>query len=81
MSREQFITVVTDLRKAAMETTEPAEWQARRDSILDAAGVTDSALVAFAAAHGERIPYMLEVWDTIEGRLRPAEQRDTAVEQ
>jgi hypothetical protein len=69
MTRAQFIDVMTELRKIDMDTDAPEEFDARRDSILREAGVTDSTLVDFARLHGRDIVYMAEVWDSIATRL------------
>jgi hypothetical protein len=69
VTRTQFIDVMTALRKLDMETASPAEFDPRRDSILEAASVTDSALVEFSRRHGRDVAFMAEVWDSIAMRL------------
>lgn len=79
LTQETFVTVVTELRQAAA-LSEPGEWEMRKREILDAAGVTDSMLVAYVRRHGARLPEMLEVWDSVAERLRPPESRSPADE-
>lgn len=66
MDREAFIDVMVQLRRAELEAEGAAAFTARRDEILDAAGVTDSMLVAFSRAHGLDAEYMAAVWDSID---------------
>ena len=79
LTQETFVAVVTELRQAAA-LSEPGEWDARKREILDAAGVTDSMLVAYVRRHGDQLPQMLEVWDSVAERLRPPESRRPADE-
>jgi hypothetical protein len=65
----EFVDVMVALRRADLETASPAEYNPRRDSILRAAGVTDSALVDFARRHGRDVAFMAELWDSIALRL------------
>jgi hypothetical protein len=74
LTSEAFVAVVTELREAAA-LSEPGEWDGRKREILDAAGVTDSMLVAYVRRHGGQLPQMLEVWDSVAERLRPPESR------
>ncbi|HUE77388.1 MAG TPA: hypothetical protein VMM83_05555 [Longimicrobiales bacterium] len=79
LTQETFVAVLTELREAAA-LSEAGEWDARKREILDAAGVTDSMLVAYVRRHGDRLPHMLEVWDSVAERLRPPESRRPADE-
>lgn len=69
VTREQFIDVMTEIRRIDMDTDAAAEFDTRRDSILRESGVTDSALVDFARLHGREIGFMSEIWDSIAKRL------------
>lgn len=73
VTRSQFIEVMAALRAVDMATDGTAEFNARRDSILGAAALTDSALVDFARRHGDDVTYMAEVWDSIARRLAGAD--------
>ena len=79
LTQETFVTVVAELRQASA-LSEPEEWEVRKREILDAAGVTDSMLMAYVRRHGDRLPAMLEVWDSVAERLRPPESRSPADE-
>jgi hypothetical protein len=69
VTRTQYIDVMAALRKLDMETATAAEFNPRRDSILSAAGVTDSMLVAFARRQAQDVGAMAEIWDSIALRL------------
>jgi hypothetical protein len=69
VTRDQYIDVMAALRKLDMEAATAAEFDQRRDSILSAAGVTDSMLVSFARRHARDLGSMAEIWDSIAMRL------------
>jgi hypothetical protein len=69
MPRETFIEVMAELRVAARTADAQPEFEQRRRQILEDAGVTDSALVAFVRMHGRDLPLLAEVWDSVEARI------------
>lgn len=71
MLRETFIQVIVALRRANAEAGSQAEFEREKASILEDVGVTDSALLEYVRGHD--LKYMASVWDSIEARLRPAE--------
>ena len=77
MSRETFIDVMVELRRAAAQDTSQAAFEASKGRILEAAGVTDSALIEYVRLNAARIEFMAEVWDSVDARLIAAP--DTAI--
>ncbi|MGH7578141.1 MAG: hypothetical protein ACREM1_23870 [Longimicrobiales bacterium] len=73
MPRETFVEVIVELRRAATENASQAEFDARKAEILEEANVTDSALVEYARLHGRQLEHMAAVWDSVNARLRAAE--------
>lgn len=73
MPRETFIEVMVELRRVVAENPTQAEFEARKAEILEEANVTDSALVEYARVHGRELEHMAEVWDSVNARLRAAE--------
>jgi hypothetical protein len=70
LTDERFVTVVVELRRAAAETRgNPGAYPARRDSILQAAGVTEDQLRAYVDAHGGDLRHMAEIWADVNRRL------------
>jgi hypothetical protein len=76
MPRETFIDVMVQLRRAAAQDSSQAAFDAARARILEQAGVTDSALLAYVRAYGRRLDFLAELWDTVDARL--IVQPDTA---
>jgi hypothetical protein len=66
MERGKFIDVIVELRRAEHEGVQVAQFEVRRDEILEEAGVTDSMLVEFARVHGRDAEFMAAVWDSID---------------
>jgi hypothetical protein len=73
MPRATFVEVIVALRRAANETTSQPEFETRKASILEKAGVTEAELLEYVRAHERDIEMMASVWDSIEVRLRPPE--------
>lgn len=73
MPRETFVEVIVELRRAATQNPTQAEFEARKEEILEEANVTDSALVEYVRLHGHELERMAEVWDSVNARLRAAE--------
>lgn len=73
MPRETFIEVIVELRRATTGAATQAEFEARKAEILESANVTDSALVEYVRLHGRVLEHMAEVWDSVNARLRAAE--------
>ena len=76
LDRETFIAVYVDLRLAAMDDRSQEIQPAKRDSILEAYGVTANDLVAFADSHGRNIRYMTELWADVEELINQALEPD-----
>jgi hypothetical protein len=70
ISDEQFIDVVVELRRAAVEHREDHEaFQARKDAILQQSGVEEEQLRQYVEVRGRDLQHMAEVWATINERL------------
>jgi hypothetical protein len=70
LTDERFVTVVVELRRAAEETRgNPGAFPARRDSILQAAGVTEDQLRAYVDVHAGDLRHMAEIWADVSRRL------------
>jgi hypothetical protein len=69
VTRDTFVQVIVDLRRAAAGASSQQEFEARRAEILRQAGVSDSALVEYARVHAGELDYMSAVWDSIDARL------------
>lgn len=70
LSDERFIEVVVELRRAAAQTrADPDAFTMRRDSILEAAGVTEAQVRGYVDAHAEDLRHMATIWATINERL------------
>lgn len=75
LSDERFIAVVVELRRATEHTRSDSEqFPVLRDSILDAAGVTEAQLRAYVDAHAGDLRHMAEIWSTINRRLAEASE-------
>lgn len=73
LSDERFVSIVVELRRAAdLTRREPDTYPARRDSILDAAGVTEAQLRSYIDAHAEDLQHMAGIWADINRRLGEA---------
>jgi hypothetical protein len=69
IGRDEFIDVMVELRKAAQQHRTEVAFDARKAVILRAAGVTDSALLAFVRAHEADPAFMSSVWEAIDARV------------
>ena len=71
MSDDTFVQVMVELRRAAaVNSTDTAGFEAMRDSILTAAGVTDSALYAWVNATSHDPERMGRVFQEIRDSIR-----------
>ena len=66
LDRDAFIATYVDLRSAAIREGRAVMDAGRRREILEAHGVTEAELLAFAEAHGEDVSYMQGIWDEVE---------------
>lgn len=73
MPRETFVEVMAELRRAVSQNPSQAEFEARKAEILAEANVTDSALVEYVRLYAHRLDHMAEVWDSVNAKLRAAE--------
>jgi hypothetical protein len=73
IDRDTFVQVMAELRDAGRTLSDTSAFDARRREILDAAGVTDSMLMAFVRIHAPNAEYMAEVWDSVDARVNPRE--------
>jgi hypothetical protein len=80
MDGGEFIDVMIELRSAELEAADDEAFAARRDSILEAAGVTDSMLIEFARVRGRDVAYMAAVWDSIDRVVNEVPVGDTGLE-
>jgi hypothetical protein len=66
---ETFIDVMVELRRAHERGGSTAEFEARRDSILQEAGVTDSTLVQWVRTRQADVGFLTALWDSVNARL------------
>ena len=78
IDRETFVTIYVDLRKAALSAIEGRISDAATQEILEAHGVSEEDLLAFAEAHGPEIEYMASLWDEVDRRLADGAAADSA---
>lgn len=69
IDRETFVESYVALRIAALERPGSELPEARRDSVLEAHGVTEEELLAFAEAYGDDVATMDAIWAEIQARL------------
>lgn len=69
ISEEVFMEAYMDLRLAALAEPEGELPQARRDSILEAHGITGDDLLTFVEVRGSDVQYMKTLWDSMDARL------------
>ncbi|MEZ4414251.1 MAG: hypothetical protein R3E10_00700 [Gemmatimonadota bacterium] len=65
-----FIDTYVDLRIADLQTPGNEIIPADRERILAEHGVTSEDLLEFVETHGRDVPYIAEVWDSVEVRFR-----------
>lgn len=71
---ETFVDVLVAVRQAAREAGSPEAFAARRDAILQEAGVTEAELQAFVEEGVHDPKRLADAWDSAATRLRaPAE--------
>jgi hypothetical protein len=74
IDREEFITIVVELRRAQAEATSRDEFEERKAGVLAEHGVSEDDVRAFVQRHGGDVRLMSEVWDSVQTRLqRPPE--------
>ena len=66
---ERFVATYVDLRMATLRAGVDQLPLHRRDSILDAHGVTQEDLLEYVEINGRNAQFMQAVWDTIEDRI------------
>ncbi len=69
LSFDQFVNATVELRRAAAESDNPAEFQVRKRQIQDRLHFSDADLREFARAHVKDTNVMSAAWDSIELRL------------
>lgn len=69
MSRETFVEVMVELRKAALQDTSQSAFEVSRTRILERAGITDSLLLEYVRLHASRVEVLAEIWDSVDARL------------
>ena len=67
---EAFVDVLVAVRQAAREAGSPEAFAARRDAILEEAGVTEAELQAFVDEGVHDPKRLAEAWDSAATRLR-----------
>lgn len=72
LDRETYITVLVELRVAARDAADPAEYHRRKQEILDRHGASDEDMMRFTEAHGGNVRLMAEIWDTVHARVEAA---------
>jgi hypothetical protein len=68
LPQRRFIEVIVELRRAAQDG-ETAQFAARKQQILEKAGVTEEQLRAYVKTHERDLEHMAAVWESINVRL------------
>ncbi len=69
IDRETFVAVYVDLRVAGLRAPDGMLPDTTRARILEAHGVDEQDLRAFADAHGANLTYVRDLWNEIEAKL------------
>jgi hypothetical protein len=70
LDRDEFVTTVVELRRAAMELRgDPGAYEVRREQLLQARGVTEDELRQYVEVHAGDVQHMAEVWNEINSEL------------
>ncbi len=69
LSFDQFVNATVELRRAAVETDNPAAFQVRKREIQRRLNFTDDDLREFSRAHASDITVLSAAWDSVEARL------------
>lgn len=73
LSVDEFVNATVALRRAAVETANPAAFQVRKREIEAKLHFSDADLRDFTRAHEDDAPLISAAWDSVEARLdRPA---------
>lgn len=73
LSVDEFVNATVALRRAAVETSNPAAFQVRKREVQAKLHFSDADLRDFARAHMDDAPLISAAWDSVEARLeRPA---------
>lgn len=75
LDADRFAEVYVELRAAALDASTRAEFEEKRQEILQRHGVTAEGLLEFAESHGSDARRMATLWDSMSARLTA---RDTA---
>src|SRR5919108_232219 len=75
LPQSRFIQVMVELRKAARGVQDSAAFEARKQQVLADAGVTETQLRAYLAAHVRDLDHLAAVWESINVRLTKEEQK------
>ena len=71
VSRETFVDVYVELRRAALRSPASVVTPEAKDSVLARHEVTEEDLLEFAEVHGPDVEYMAELWAEVQARLEP----------
>jgi hypothetical protein len=76
LSDERFIETMVELRRAAITAgSDTAQFEQRRQAILNEQGVTEDELRTYVEANSRDLYHMAAVWDSISTRLSELEAR------
>jgi hypothetical protein len=67
--RAKFVDTVVALRRAALQSPSPAEFDHQKTQHLSQTGVSEQDLKRFIEVHGSDAGYMSALWDTISAHI------------
>jgi hypothetical protein len=70
LAQETFVEVMVALRRASTESADQADFEARKQVILERAGVTEDELRAYARRASRDARALSDAYDSISARLQ-----------
>jgi len=70
LEQEQFVEAMVALRRAALETPDQGQFEARKQAILQQAGITEEQLRAYGRQAPRNPKALVEAYDSINARLQ-----------
>ena len=70
LAQETFIEIMVSLRRASTESADQADFEARKQVILERAGVTEDELRAYARRAPRDARALSDAYDSISARLQ-----------
>jgi len=72
LDRDTYVSVLVDLRVAARDAADAADFARLKQEILERYGTTEEEILRFTDVHGGNVRLMTEIWDTVHARVEAA---------